>query len=136
VTVVNSSGNNVRAKGLSMACFTHWLMNALISFIFPLITARSGGYPFVFFAAMMVLQFFVVLLNLSGNQGPHAGGDAEDNGGGLSRDLRQYKQPVNQPCSVTSRITQPCFVQHFGHLTKLQPKDPLSKLLGHRRPLR
>jgi MFS transporter, SP family, arabinose:H+ symporter len=54
--------NNVRAKGLSMACFAHWLMNALISFIFPLITARSGGYPFVFFAAMMVLQFFVVLL--------------------------------------------------------------------------
>jgi sugar porter (SP) family MFS transporter len=53
--------NSVRAKGLSLGCFTHWLANASISAIFPLITARSGGYPFVFFAAMMVLQFFVVL---------------------------------------------------------------------------
>ena len=36
-------------------------MNALISGIFPLMAARSGGVPFVFFALMMVLQFFVVL---------------------------------------------------------------------------
>jgi len=36
-------------------------MNALISGIFPLLAASSGGYPFVFFALMMVLQFFVVL---------------------------------------------------------------------------
>jgi hypothetical protein len=36
-------------------------MNALISGIFPLMAATSGGYPFAFFAAMMVLQFFVVL---------------------------------------------------------------------------
>lgn len=36
-------------------------MNALISWIFPLMAATSGGYPFLFFAAMMVLQFFVVL---------------------------------------------------------------------------
>jgi hypothetical protein len=37
-------------------------MNALISLIFPSMAAASGGYPFVFFAAMMLLQFFVVLL--------------------------------------------------------------------------
>ncbi|MFZ3216010.1 MAG: sugar porter family MFS transporter [Candidatus Acidiferrales bacterium] len=54
--------NSVRAKGLSLGCFTHWLTNALISAIFPLISARSGGYPFVFFAAMMVLQFVVVFI--------------------------------------------------------------------------
>jgi len=36
-------------------------MNALISGIFPLLAASSGAYPFVFFALMMVLQFFVVL---------------------------------------------------------------------------
>jgi sugar porter (SP) family MFS transporter len=53
--------NNVRAKGQSLGSFTHWIMNALISGAFPLLAARSGGYPFVFFAVMMVLQFFVVL---------------------------------------------------------------------------
>jgi len=36
-------------------------MNALISFIFPILAKSSGGTPFAFFAAMMVLQFFVVL---------------------------------------------------------------------------
>jgi SP family arabinose:H+ symporter-like MFS transporter len=36
-------------------------MNALISFIFPVLAKKSGGIPFAFFAAMMVLQFFVVL---------------------------------------------------------------------------
>jgi len=53
--------NAVRAKGQSLGSFSHWFMNALISGTFPLLAASSGGYPFVFFAAMMVLQFFVVL---------------------------------------------------------------------------
>jgi sugar porter (SP) family MFS transporter len=52
--------NNVRAKGQSLGSFTHWIMNALISGIFPLMAATSGGYPFVFFSIMMVVQFFVV----------------------------------------------------------------------------
>ncbi len=51
----------VRAKGQSLGSFTHWVMNALISFEFPRLAAASGAYPFVFFTAMMVLQFFVVL---------------------------------------------------------------------------
>ncbi len=51
----------VRAKGQSLGSFTHWIMNAAISFIFPTLAARSGGVPFVFFAVMMVVQFFVVL---------------------------------------------------------------------------
>ncbi|PYT64506.1 MAG: MFS transporter [Acidobacteria bacterium] len=54
--------NRVRAKGQSLGSFSHWIMNALISWTFPLMAASSGGYPFVFFSAMMVLQFFVVLL--------------------------------------------------------------------------
>ena len=54
--------NRVRAKGQSLGSFSHWLMNGIISLVFPVMAARSGGYPFVFFAAMMVLQFFVVLL--------------------------------------------------------------------------
>jgi hypothetical protein len=36
-------------------------MNAFISLVFPLLAARSGGIPFAFFAAMMVLQFIIVL---------------------------------------------------------------------------
>src|SRR5260370_26120334 len=53
--------NRVRAKGQSLGSFGHWFMNALISGIFPLLAASSGGYPFVFFSLMMGLQFFVVL---------------------------------------------------------------------------
>jgi sugar porter (SP) family MFS transporter len=53
--------NRVRAKGQSLGTFSHWFMNALISGIFPLMAASSGGAPFVFFSCMMVLQFFVVL---------------------------------------------------------------------------
>lgn len=51
----------VRAKGQSLGSFTHWIMNAAISGVFPVLAASSGGAPFVFFAAMMVVQFFVVL---------------------------------------------------------------------------
>lgn len=54
--------NNVRAKGQSLGSFSHWCMNALISGLFPLLAASSGGYPFAFFAVMMVVQFFVVWL--------------------------------------------------------------------------
>lgn len=53
--------NRVRAKGQSLGSFSHWFMNALISGVFPMMAASSGGYPFVFFAFMMALQFFVVL---------------------------------------------------------------------------
>jgi SP family arabinose:H+ symporter-like MFS transporter len=53
--------NRVRAKGQSLGSGTHWVMNAMISALFPLFAARSGAYPFIFFAVMMVVQFFVVL---------------------------------------------------------------------------
>jgi len=42
-------------------CARAGFMNALISGIFPLLAASSGGYPFVFFSFMMAFQFFVVL---------------------------------------------------------------------------
>jgi len=51
----------VRAKGQSLGSSSHWIMNAAIAFTFPQLAKSSGAYPFVFFAAMMVLQFFVVL---------------------------------------------------------------------------
>ena len=52
----------VRSKGQSLGSSAHWIMNAAIAFTFPLLAKSSGAYPFVFFAAMMVLQFFVVLI--------------------------------------------------------------------------
>jgi sugar porter (SP) family MFS transporter len=53
--------NLVRAKGQSLGSFTHWIMNALISMVFPYLAARSRPLPFVFFAAATVVQFFVIL---------------------------------------------------------------------------
>ena len=53
--------NRVRAKGQSLGSLSHWLMNAAISFAFPTLAAWSKSIPFLFFSAMMVLQFFVVL---------------------------------------------------------------------------
>jgi sugar porter (SP) family MFS transporter len=52
--------NRVRAKGQSLGSLTHWFMNAMIAWNFPRVAAASNSAPFVFFAAMMALQFFVV----------------------------------------------------------------------------
>ncbi len=52
---------SVRARGQSLGSFTHWAMNALISWTFPVIAASSKAAPFMLFSAMMVLQFVVVL---------------------------------------------------------------------------
>jgi sugar porter (SP) family MFS transporter len=53
--------NRVRSKGQSLGSSSHWIMNALIAYTFPQVAKSSGAYPFMFFAAMMVVQFFVVL---------------------------------------------------------------------------
>jgi hypothetical protein len=50
----------VRARGQSLGSSTHWLLNALISALFPVAAAYSKSAPFAFFAAMMGVQFFVV----------------------------------------------------------------------------
>jgi sugar porter (SP) family MFS transporter len=50
----------VRAKGQSLGSSTHWIMNALISGVFPIVAAWSKPAPFAFFSAMMALQFWVV----------------------------------------------------------------------------
>ena len=51
----------VRAKGQGLGSSSHWIMNALIAFIFPQVAKSSGGAPFLLFGVMMVVQFFVVL---------------------------------------------------------------------------
>ena len=53
--------NTVRSKGQSLGSSSHWIMNAIISALFPVVAKASGAYPFVFFSAMMILQFLVVL---------------------------------------------------------------------------
>jgi predicted MFS family arabinose efflux permease len=54
--------NRVRAKGQSLGSSAHWITNAAIALTFPYVaTMGSGAYPFVFFAAMTLIQFFVVL---------------------------------------------------------------------------
>lgn len=54
--------NRVRAKGQSLGSFTHWIMASLISLGFPWVARWSKPLPFVFFAAITVIQFFVVLI--------------------------------------------------------------------------
>jgi SP family arabinose:H+ symporter-like MFS transporter len=51
---------SVRARGQSLGSSTHWIMNALISWGFPIVAASSKAAPFVFFSVMMVLQLIVV----------------------------------------------------------------------------
>jgi sugar porter (SP) family MFS transporter len=53
--------SRVRSKGQSLGSSSHWIMNALIGLVFPYIAAKSHAAPFVFFSAMMLLQFFIVL---------------------------------------------------------------------------
>jgi len=53
--------NRVRAKGQGLGSSSHWISNAVISLVFPIMAGTSGAYPFIFFAAMMALDFFLVL---------------------------------------------------------------------------
>jgi hypothetical protein len=54
--------NRVRSKGQSLGSFSHWFMTAVLTWIFPILSAHSAAAPFAFFASMMALQFFIVLL--------------------------------------------------------------------------
>ena len=51
----------VRNKGQSLGSSSHWIMNAIIAALFPIVAVKlSRAVPFYFFAAMMAVQFFVV----------------------------------------------------------------------------
>ncbi len=54
--------NRVRARGAALGSFTLWVMNALISWTFPVFAGISGWMVFAFYAAMMVLQLVWVIL--------------------------------------------------------------------------
>jgi len=53
---------SVRSKGQGIGSASHWFMNTLIQLEFPVIVATfSRSTPFVFFSAMTIVQFVVVL---------------------------------------------------------------------------
>lgn len=53
--------NRVRVKGQALGCAVVWVMNGIISQIFPPLAAKSKSLPFIIFALVMVAQFFVTL---------------------------------------------------------------------------
>ena len=52
---------NVRSKGQGLGCSSHWIMNAIIAFIFPVIASSSKALPFLVFAILTGVQFVTVL---------------------------------------------------------------------------
>jgi sugar porter (SP) family MFS transporter len=61
--------NRVRMRGQSAASSAVWITNALISGIYPLLASSSGAYPFLFFAGMMALLFFLALFTFPETRG-------------------------------------------------------------------
>jgi len=50
----------VRAKGQAVGTSTLWVMNALISAVFPVLAAKSSATPFFFFGVMMFLDVLLI----------------------------------------------------------------------------
>lgn len=61
--------NAIRASGSAAITCLLWLLDIAVTWSFPPLASRSGASVFVFFAAMMVLQFFVVLKYLPETKG-------------------------------------------------------------------
>ncbi|MCP4978032.1 MAG: sugar porter family MFS transporter [Maribacter sp.] len=56
--------NRIRAKGMALASFSNWLINASITFLFPIIVGQFKenlgiGYCFAFFSAMTLLGYII-----------------------------------------------------------------------------
>jgi len=61
--------NRVRARGQALGSFTHWAMNAAISWTFPIIAAAAGWMAFGFYALCMVGQLVWVMLVMPETKG-------------------------------------------------------------------
>ena len=59
----------VRARGQALGSFTHWAMNAAISWTFPMIAAVAGWTAFAFYALCMVGQLVWVILIMPETKG-------------------------------------------------------------------
>ena len=53
--------NAVRVKGQALGSTTLWVMNGVISQVFPWMAAKSASLPFIIFAGLMAIQFVVTL---------------------------------------------------------------------------
>jgi SP family xylose:H+ symportor-like MFS transporter len=49
--------SSVRGKGQALGSTTHWVMAAIITWLFPVVAGAVGGWVFAFFGGMMLLQF-------------------------------------------------------------------------------
>lgn len=56
--------NKVRARGQSLGSFTHWIMAAAMSWMFPIVAEKSGGHVFTFFGLCMVGQLIWVIYKM------------------------------------------------------------------------
>ncbi|MBS1934621.1 MAG: MFS transporter, partial [Bacteroidetes bacterium] len=68
--------NSVRSQGGSLGSFTHWIMAAIISWIFPAIAKVESNnvhtgvvYAFYFFAFMMLVHLFFVWIVMPETKG-------------------------------------------------------------------
>ena len=62
--------NNVRAKGQSMGCGTHWIAAAVITLLMPYFLSRFEAYGiFGFFGAIMILQLLFVIFVMPETKG-------------------------------------------------------------------
>ena len=62
--------NSVRSKGQGVGNASHWIMNTVIALEFPVVVhSMHTETPFVFFAAMTVVQFVVVLFTYPETKG-------------------------------------------------------------------
>ena len=55
--------NAVRAQGGALGSFTHWIMAAIVSWVFPIVVEASpmgGFYSFIFYGVMMLLSFLFI----------------------------------------------------------------------------
>jgi len=55
--------NSVRSQGGSLGSFTHWIMAAIISWVFPIIvegSPKGGFYSFIFYSLMMLISFIFI----------------------------------------------------------------------------
>jgi sugar porter (SP) family MFS transporter len=54
---------SVRSKGQGVGSASHWILNTIITLVFPVLVLRFGqGTPFVFFACATLVQLVVVIL--------------------------------------------------------------------------
>ncbi len=62
--------NNVRAKGQSLGCGTHWVFAAMIALLMPYVLSVFEGHTiFAFFAFMMALQLLFVMFLMPETKG-------------------------------------------------------------------